>query len=39
MSQLCKHCRSAETESMTDGYVCLICGKVTKYADPDRPGR
>ena len=38
MAEICKHCGSAETQTMTDFYHCLICGKKTYYRDPDRPG-
>jgi hypothetical protein len=35
VAQICSHCGSAETQTMTDGYACLICGETTKYKDAD----
>lgn len=29
MAQVCKQCGSAETQTMTDGYHCLVCNHTT----------
>lgn len=38
MAQKCQNCGSAETQTMTDGYHCLICNHTTTRNGKVRKG-
>lgn len=38
MAQKCANCGSAETQTMTDGYHCLVCNHTTTQTGKTRKG-